>query len=582
MNTALFLLISLTILYLGYKIYGTFIYRRFGADSYNKTPAHLIDDKKDFVPTQKIVLFGHHYASIAAAGPIVGPTLAILYGLVPVWLWIIMGVILIGAVHDFATLFTTMREQGKSLAIVAYQTMGKPGYVLNLVFSITLCILVAAAFLHLAALSLTSMYPVEGLQLSPEQTLIQVSEVNGVKMGSLGGIASTSVIIITLFSPFIGYLLYKKNLQVSKAVILSFFVCCVSVIVGFFFPVRIDITFWMWAILLYSCAASFVPVWILLQPRDFINVQLLYIGLLVMIVSGFVAGINGTIINAPLFSSSETWVDTLGYLWPFLFVTVACGACSGAHGLICGGTTCKQIDNEKDTHFIGYGAMCLEAVLAVCVLTVVLGGLGYDEYLQLVWPVDGKGNPPLAFALGLGKTMEKAFSIPISVGTVFGILLLEGFVVTTIDTLFRLSRYLLEEFWEVILKTPPAVLKNPFVNSAIITFLAGLLAYTNGYKTIWPVFGAANQLLAGLSLLTISFWLQIHEKKNWFTLIPAILIMITTITALSLLCVKYYQSHNIPLLIADVILLVLGIGVGVLFIRKTLAFKKPSLVESLN
>ncbi|NUM81273.1 carbon starvation protein A [bacterium] len=572
MNIGLAMLASVAGLALAYLFYGRRIAKILGVNKNNATPAVRNQDGVDFVPTRPAVLLGHHFASIAAAGPIVGPTLALLYGFLPTWLWILIGVTFIGAVHDFSALFVSVREEGRSIAEIAKKTLGKTGFLFFILFAILLCILVCAAFLQLTAVSLTSLYPLKEFGLPEDQSILKTVVEGGVLKGVIGGIASTSVIVMTVVAPVIGYLLYKKNANLIAISLLAFFVCIVSVYIGFVWPVTLDTKIWMAIICAYCFIAGWIPVWIVLQPRDFTNVQLLYFGIIVMVVGIVACGFAGVVIDAPAFNFSTESLTAMGNVWPFLFVTIACGSVSGAHALIATGTTSKQLGNEKHAPMIGYGGMLLEALLGICVTLIILGGLGYAEYHDIVWPHDElghikSGNAPLAFAVGVGHTLQKGLHIPSVYGTVFGILLLEGFLVTTIDTIVRLTRYLFEELWLTLFTTPPAIMRNKFFNTIIPVAGMAALGFTNAYTSIWPIFGSANQLLAALTLTAISAWLIQKSKPYWFAAIPALFMCATTLTSLVILVNRYIEKNNWALTITDSILIILTVGVLVMTFR---------------
>ncbi|MDP6958005.1 MAG: carbon starvation CstA family protein, partial [Planctomycetota bacterium] len=520
MNVALVMVLVLVALALGYLLYGRLIARLVGIDPDRTTPATKVDDGVDYVPTKPFVLFGHHYSSIAAAGPIVGPAVAMIYGWLPGLLWMVFGVIFIGAVHDFTSLFVSIRQGGKSVAEVARNTLGKSGFFLYVVFAIILCVLVAAAFLDLTAKALTSHFPVAELNLPQDQTLLETrvrvteDSPEGILEGRIGGIASTSVIVITFFAPILGFLLYRRKLRVLLASAICLAICAGSIWIGFLWPLHLDPKLWMGIVLVYCVFAGFIPLWVILQPRDFTNVHLLFIGLAAMSLGLVAAGLQGAVIDAPM-TNFEEGSEKLGLIWPIMFVVIACGSVSGAHGLVCGGTTCRQVANEKHAPVIGYGGMLLETLLGVCVVLCIGAGLGFAGYKAAVF--GGGAGAPIAFAAGVGQTLTKGFHLPPVYGTVFGILLLEGFLVTTTDTIIRLSRYLLEEFWKGIFETPPAFLQNRAVNTVIIAGLAGVLAFNQGYRAVWPVFGAANQLLAALTLIAATAWLLKNGKRIWFT-----------------------------------------------------------------
>lgn len=594
MNVGLALVLSVAALLAAYFVYGRLVGRWLGVDPGRPTPASTVNDGQDYVPTKPVVLFGHHFASIAAAGPIVGPTLAVLYGFLPAWLWILVGVIFIGAVHDFAALFLAVREGGRSVAEVARTTLGTGGFVLYVLFALLLCFLVSAAFLWLAVEALTSHYALADLDLAPDQTIFGTMEV---KRGDVvethaltGGIATVSVIVITLAAPLVGWLLYKKGLSSWKGSLLAIVVCGLSLWLGFENQLRLDpgaevflglslAQVVLGILLAYCFAAASFPVWLVLQPRDFVNVHLLYVGLAAMVLGILACGFQGVTISAPA-ADLEAGAARMGMVWPFLFVTIACGACSGAHGLVCGGTTCKQLANERHAPAIGYGAMLLEALLGLCVIFMIVGPMGFDQYRAIVWPAGVKGNFAVrGFALAVGRTLNMGFGLPIHHGTIFGVILLEGFVLTTVDTIVRLSRYLLEELWRVVLARPPAWLLHRGTNTFLAIAVIALLAYTNGYGPIWPVFGAANQLLAALTLVAAAVWLVRRSRKKWFVVLPAVFMTATTVTSLVLLVGRHLLpddpgQRNWTLSIADGVLLALAAGVLFLAARKVLAERR--------
>ena len=539
MNVGLVVLASLAILLLGMRGYSRLVGRAFGVDPARATPATVKNDGVDYVPTQPVVLFGHHFASIAAAGPIVGPTLALAFGFGPVWLWIVLGVVLIGAVHDFAALFIAVREGGQSVAEVARRTLGRAGFLLYAAFAVLLCVLVSAAFLDLTAKSLTALYPLDALGLAGHTSILSTVTVDGVEKARIGGVASTSVIVITAAAPLLGWLLYKKRLNGWLASAIALVACAASIWLGLAAPIGVDPKVWSVIILAYTLGAGYLPVWLLLQPRDFVNVQLLYVGLCTLVIAVLGCGLRGVVVDVPFTNlAAASDLPGLGAVWPFLFVTIACGSVSGAHGLICGGTTCKQLASEKHARLIGYGSMLLEGLLAICVVLVIAAGLGFDGYMEAVWSKKAAGAP-VAFAVSVGRAIWKALGSPdaqreiIAYGTVFGIILLEGFLVTTIDTVVRLSRYLVEESLVTLLgERVPRVLRNRGVTTGLVLVPIALLAFTSGYRVIWPLFGASNQLLAALTLIAASLWLWRSGRNHWYTALPAAFMTVTTLGAL--------------------------------------------------
>jgi carbon starvation protein len=606
MNILVYLLIAIVAYLLAIKVYARSIARWLGENPKIVTPAVQFNDGRDYVPTKRYVVFAHHFSAIAGAGPILGPTMAMLYGFVPAWLWVVLGAILFGAVHDFTTLFISMREGGKSMAEVARRTLGPAGFNLFIGFTIVMIVLVTSSFLSATAISLTSLWPIDKLggaeaarilhtvevqvpvnPAAPSGVVVEGHEIPSAAgqsgqpvetrtevLGKIGGIASTSVIIITLFSPLLGWLLYRRSIGQLPSYLLASVICIGSVIAGIYYPVMFSPTLWMVIISIYVLFASATPVWVILQPRDFINVQILYGGIILMAISVVVNGLHGAVITAPDWNLAEG-TKNLGFIWPMMFITIACGAISGFHSLVAGGTTGKQLSNECDARKVGYNAMLLESALSVCVLLAIGASLSYVDYKSIVWPTEPgiKSNPILGFSLAAGHLFSNALGIPIALGTVFGILLVEGFVITTLDAAVRLNRYLFEELWTILFKNPPKLLRHYWINSLISVILMWVLAYSNAFSTLWPIFGAANQLLAALALLAVASWLLIRGRRYFYALIPALFMVVTTLASLIILLRGYIAKGNYILIGADVLMLLLSVGV-IILVAKT--FFKPT------
>ncbi len=570
MNAALLLIIAAVLFYLAYRIYARYIAKVFEENDKNPTPACSMKDDCDYVPTKPLVLFGHHFASIAGGGPIIGPTVALLFGFLPVWLWAVLGSIFIGAVHDMTALFASVREKGKSISEIAKSTLGNTGFFLFISFTTLMLLLVTSAFLGLSATALTSLLSLEVLKLDPSQTIVQTVTVGGVVHAHIGGIASTSVIVITCFAPILGYLVYKKGINVYLAAIIAIIVCFISVLIGMRYPVALNTTTWMIILCFYTLLAAGIPVWIILQPRDFTNSFLLYLGVAALFIAGLVAGFKGVTFSAPALNVAAG-TSKLGPIWPFLFITVACGAISGFHCLVAGGTSSKQIAKESDVKRVAYGGMLLEGLLAIGVLVAVGCGIAFTDYSNIVFPTIAgiKSNPILAFAAGAGGLLDKGLGIPPIYGTIFGILMVEGFVVTTLDTAVRLNRYLFEELWQAIFKNVPKIMKSYLFNALLAVFFMFILGYYNAFLVIWPIFGSANQLLAALALIAVSVWLVKRNKSVWFTVLPAIFMMATTLYSLVILLFKnYLPKKNMMLSAVDVLLIILSIGVIIMAYKK--------------
>ena len=541
------------------------------------TPAVSINDGRDYVPTPTPVVFAHHFASIAGAGPILGPVIALCYGWLPAVLWVVLGGLLIGAVHDYLATHITLREGGESVAVVARRVLGKGAFAAFAIFLVVSLALVCATFLNLSARARESAIPLGSLGAKTLPSFIQIQ--NGQAM--IGGIASTSVIIITIFSPLVGWLYLKKQVAVWKCSILAIIICAISTIIGIYRPVQLHPETWKIALSIYVFFAAGLPVWLFLQSRDFINVHMLYAGMVVLGITVLTATFAGTAQGASASIPATDFVTgqkALGLFWPFFFITIACGAVSGFHSLCAGGTTCKQLKSEPAARHVGYWAMLLETTLSLMVITVMVMGLVRNDYLVLTHPqsvsVSGKSNPILAFAMALGNTIKGTFGFSPIAGAIAAMLLLEGFLVTTLDTAVRLMRYLLQEVWKTIFNIDSedefniAVQKRPVIrffthhyfNSAMAVALMLFFSYSAGILALWGLFATANQLLAGFVLGLGSIWLIQKKRKVVYTVLPAIFMLITTGASLWLHLCKFRPgtaNANPTLFTASIALVVL-------------------------
>ncbi len=560
------------------------------------------------MPAKPYVLFAHHFAAIAGAGPIVGPTLALAYGYLPALLWVVLGAIFLGGVHDMTTLYMSAREEGRSVADIARHYLGDAGYILIVGFLVIGLFMITATFLNLSVTALTSTYPAIKVGMEPvpvEQlreatktpadsmgfhpfntgtvmpTAVKVKDGEPVLMAKIGGIASTSVLFITLCAPLLGLLIYKVRSPAWLNYALASILCLASVAFGLWMPVVVTPDVWRILMTAYVVLASAIPVWLLLMPRDFVNVQILYAGMIAVVAALVVAGFSGHFSDIPAAPQSvaeaiPAWdpVDGLKYvgmLWPMLFITVSCGAISGFHCLVSSGTTAKQLGNEREVRTVGYNAMLLESLLAVSVILTLLLGLDWSSYQQITY---GEKNPILAIALATGNLVNLAFGIPVWAGAVLGILLLEGFVVTTLDVAVRLNRYLLEEVWTYLFKNPPRLLRSVWFNTALCVGIMFALSRSNTLPVLWQVFGSANQMMGAMALLVVTVWLRDNCKRYWFALVPAVIMFVTTFASTGMAFWKNLQSANWALVATCVVLLLLGLGVAFLGTRTLLRSRR--------
>ena len=516
MNAVLVLVIGCAILIAGYVFYGKWLSDQWGVDEKRVTPAHELEDGMDYVPAKAPVLMGHHFSSIAGAGPINGPIQAAVFGWVPVMLWVLIGGIFFGAVHDFGSLFASIRHKGQSIGEVIAANIGERAKKLFIIFSYLTLILVVAAFASIEANTFNGF------------------TADGALNHDNAAVAMISLLFIVMAIVF-GFFVYRKGAPLSVATIVGVIALVACLAIGLnFHPIYLNGTTWMYIIGVYILIASIAPVWILLQPRDYLSSFLLYGMMIVAVVGVLGAGVMGQNLNMeiPAFTGFTDELSSLGTMFPALFVTIACGAISGFHSLVGSGTTAKQLDNEKDARPIAYGGMLIECALALISLCAV--GYIWQEY------VGGLRTPTTVFATGLSRMVATIPGLAASESTVKALLILavSAFCLTSLDTATRLARYMFQEFWLKPGQTYKDVtgfkktLCNPFV-ATLITVVLGIGLGLGGYSKIWPLFGAANQLLAALALLAVAAWLGNIGKNNKMFLFPMGFMLVVTLCSLA-------------------------------------------------
>ena len=526
MSAILILIIALALLACGYIFYGSFLAKKWGVDPNRETPAHTSYDGKDFVPANPAVLMGHHFSSIAGAGPINGPIQAAIFGWVPVFLWIVIGGIFFGAMHDFGALFASIRHNGGSIGEVIKDSMGVKAQRLFTIFALLVLILVIASFTAVVAGTFVSVAK-DG---EPAIPLFTVGRAN---VSGNASTATTSLLFIVIAFIF-GFFVYRKNCKIGPATIVGIIGIIAIVIAGLNFGINCSRTFWVLFIAVYVMLASLLPVWMLLQPRDYLSSFLLYAMMILAIIG--VIGCHPTL-DMPAFTGFKDTIaptgSSLGYMFPALFVTIACGAISGFHSLVGSGTTAKQLNNEKDAQPIAYGGMLIECVLALVSLCAV-------AYIWQDYKAGTTVTPTVVFATGLSQMLGKIFgSGAVSVTYTLMVLAVSVFCLTSLDTATRLARYMFQEFWlkpgekagDPTVTGARKVLCNPYVSTAI-TVVLGIALGMTGYAKIWPLFGAANQLLAGLGLLAVAAWLGKMGRNNKMFYFPMIFMILVTLTSL--------------------------------------------------
>ncbi|MCC5938359.1 MAG: carbon starvation protein A [Lunatimonas sp.] len=530
--TYLFVL-SAIILTGAYFTYGKYVFRKFKINNKNITPSHRFSDGVDYVPSKPIVVLGHHFASIAGAGPIVGPIIAVTFGWIPAVIWILVGGIFFGAVHDLGSMVASLRNDGKSIGVIIQNNIGRKGKQLFILFSFSTLILIIAVFADIIA-----------------KTFI-----------SNPGVASASILFILLAVSFgwVNKFTAHRKSAFLIATVVGVAIMYFFVYLGMQIPFVLEYQMWIYVLLAYAFIASVAPVSMLLQPRDYLNSFLLYGLILAAVVGVFVA--NPTIVmDTEVHISNEN----LGYIFPVLFVTIACGAISGFHSLVASGTTSKQIDREEDVKVVGYGGMLIESFLAIISVgaVIVLTRSDYIDRLAAQGPV------PL-FADGLGAIIS-SMGINEAFAVGFVALTVSAFALTTLDTCTRLARFTLQEYFEDV-EHPVGrkISQNRYLSTTVVVVLSVLLLQSGGFSTLWPIFGSANQLLAALALLTISVWLIRKKVNPTFVTIPMFFMFTVTLSSLGLFAWNNFKQEAYTLSVIAAVLFVLSFAL-IFLARKSL------------
>jgi carbon starvation protein len=527
MNSLLVALFGLTLFGAGYLFYAAFIERKvWQVDFAKKTPAVIKDDGLDYVPAKHwTILFGHHFASIAGAGPIIGPVIACaLFGWGPALIWIIVGSIFIGGVHDFSALMLSLRHNGATVGHVAQSVISRRS---RLVFS---------GFLWLALILVVAVFAAVTAKTIVAEPRIVIPTF---------GMILTAILL--------GLMLYRWHFKQWKATLIALVLMASSIYLGLIFPISLNfpqaLNIWIIILLAYAAIASIIPVNILLQPRDYLSSFILFFGLVLGYLGIFVSLPK---MHAPIFISYQS---SQGPLWPMMFVIIACGAISGFHSLISSGTTSKQLPLKPVAKRITFGGMILEGVLSLLAIIAVCAGLYWiGGPPGLVYPELMKESGWIVtFGKGYGQLVAPL--IGSSVGALIAMFTLNSFVLTTLDSATRITRYVTEETLGDALGLK--IFKNKYVSTALIVFLAFWLAM-GSWTAIWPVFGASNQLIAAMVLLLASVYLFQKRRPSIYTFIPAVFMTTTTIAALLYKMYIFFLSNNYLLFTIAAVLLVLA------------------------
>ena len=519
MNTLVLLLICTAILACGYTFYGRWLCKQWGVDETNSTPtpAHTMTDGMDYVPAKAPVLMGHHFSSIAGAGPITGPIAASIFGWVPVALWVLIGGIFFGGVHDFGALVASIRHKGQSIGEIIDVNMSRRAKVLFTVFTYLTIILVVAAFGAIVA--------------STFGAVVKDGVVDVAASSTQASVAMVSLLFIAVAVVF-GFFVYQRHTSMAVTTVFGIAAIIFCLAVGMnWHPIYLSTQTWMYVVGLYIAIASVTPVWILLQPRDYLSSFLLYAMLFIAFIG--VVGAHPDI-NPELFPAFTGFaVETkngMQYLFPILFTTVACGAISGFHSLVSSGTTSKQLDKESDARPIAYGSMLLECVLAILTICAI-------AYARETGHTKGVTDIFAGGIASMAATIPGLSGIEHILYTLL-VLTYSAFCLTSLDTATRVGRFMFQELWlepgqtvDDIKDGWKKILVNPYV-ATLITVVLGIALGMNGFQKIWGIFGAANQLLAGLGLRAICTWLGNAGKNNKMFLLPMAFMTVVTISSL--------------------------------------------------
>ena len=545
LTIAILLFDCLFLYFIGYRFYaGRLDSELIHPDAKRVTPALEQNDGVDYVPSKPLVLFGHNFASIAGAGPVIGPIIAMHhFGWAITLVWILLGNVFIGAVHDYLTLMVSVRNRGSSIADIAESTMGYRAKAVFAIFLVLAMLLVIAVFGVVAAKTLIA----QPEMVFPTFAIIPVSVI-------------------------LGWCIYKKNFNLKMASLIAVLAVILNIYIGFQIPLSLPeegvmgfspLIFWFIVLMIYAGIASILPVQILLQPRDYLSTYILF-GSMALAILGLLW--VGPELNTPAWRGAMS--EGQGPVWPMLFVLVACGAVSGFHSLVAGGTTSKQLANEMQGKIISYGGMLTEGVVAVVTVLLVGGGLywvapqgggidmtqlGFRETLQ-------SGGWILAFGNGFGNIVHQMLPfLSFTFASMIAVLALNTFVLTTLDTAVRITRFLVQES----LGDKVFVFKNKYVVTVTVVFAAYLIGATDGWQKIWPIFGATNQLIAAVALFVVATWLMAVKKPTQYVLYPAIFMVVTTIGALAWQAYRFFTAPQPNLFLGSTAVVLIGLAVFV-------------------
>ena len=558
MNGLVIVLIAIVVLAAGYLFYGRWLANKWGLDPKAKTPAFTHEDGQDYVPSSKLTVFAHQFSSIAGAGPVTGPILASVFGWVPVLLWLLIGGLFFGAVQDFGALYASVKNDGKSMGMIIEKYIGRTGRKLFMLFCWLFTLLVMAAFTDMVA-----------------GTFVGKGVEGAAKATNYANSAAASISMLFIVVAIIFGLIQKKVGKMKEWVraVVAIGLLVVMFVIGMHLPMYATKTTWIYVVMAYLFLASVMPMWLLMEPRDYMTTFML-LGMIIGAVVGVIAEHPTMKLNA--FNGFN--VDG-SYLFPTLFVTIACGAVSGFHSLVSSGTSSKTISNEKDMPMIGYGAMVVESLLGIVAL-VVVGAVAVNGSAP-------EGTPFAIFSTGVAGFLEK-FGVPVHVATVFMTMCVSALALTSLDSVARIGRMSFQELFYLDTTDPSEMkpwrrlLTNKYF-ATVITLFFGYLLTLGGYNNVWPLFGSANQLLAALVLIALAVFLKTTGRTGWTLYAPMFIMLAVTFTALvqkTIALVQNTLAGNATFLvdglqfIVAILLMVLGVLVAFSCLKKLFGREK--------
>ena len=560
MNTLVIVLIAAVVLFGAYMVYGRWLAKKWGIDPKAETPAVKYNDGKDFVPTNGWTVFSHQFSSIAGAGPVTGAIQAAAFGWLPVLLWILIGGVFFGAVTDFGALYASFKNEGKSMGMIIEKYIGKTGRKLFMLFCWLFTLLVIAAFTDMVA----GTFVAKGVADMAADT-------------AYANAAAASISMLFIVVAVIFGLIQKKVGTMKEWVraVVAIALLVVMFAVGMYLPIYATKSAWIYIVMAYLFLASVMPMWLLMQPRDYMTTFMLL---------GMIAGaVLGVLVAHPSMQLNAFNGFNVGgnYLFPTLFVTIACGAVSGFHSLVSSGTSSKTISNEKDMPMVGYGAMVVESLLGIISL-VVVGAVAVNG-------TKPDGTPFAIFSSGVAGFLEK-MGLPVQLATVFMTMCVSALALTSLDSVARIGRMSFQELFYGDTTDPAKMpgwqklLTNKYF-ATVITLFFGYLLTLGGYNNVWPLFGSANQLLAALVLIALAVFLKTTGRTGWTLYIPMFTMLAVTITALvqkTIALIKNMAAGQATFLvdglqfIVAILLMVLGVMVALSCLKKLFTVKKEA------